>query len=147
MIFLRPTKEQELKLLTSFEQEDCIKNFITPNSHIEHIDFFRNANNLYLSIIFQNKVVGFFILNQQGCSTELRRFIVTTRYQGIGIGRMAMERLHEYCTNELKAAKVWLDVFEFNEKAKYLYSQLGYRYFGQDYLNKKLLLLLEKHLV
>jgi len=144
MITLRPSVSQELDLFVSFEAEDDVRGFITPYSRSEHDSCFTDEAIHYLSIVQVGRVVGFFILRFEGDSVEFRRVVVTTSARGIG--RKAIETMHDFCATKLGVTKVWLDVFEHNERARRVYTDLGYKVFDRKVLDGKHLLLMEKHI-
>ena len=144
MITLRPSVSQELDLFASFEAEDDVCDFITPYSRSEHAACFDDEAMLYLSIVQEDRVVGFFILRFEGDAVEFRRVVVTTSARGIG--RKAIRVMHDFCAMELGVTRVWLDVFEHNERARHVYTSLGYRVFDRRELDGKQLLLMEKHI-
>lgn len=61
---------------------------------------------------------------------EWRRIIVARR--GDGIGKAFMQAVLDYFFTVHKAEVVWLDVYEKNDRARHVYSKLGFREVGED---------------
>lgn len=68
-----------------------------------------------------------------GCC-ELKRLYVRPRFRGLGLGRMAVERIIEDA-KELKYKKIYLDTHESFESANALYKKLGFKTIGAYYDN------------
>ena len=119
--------------------------FIIPNSAEEHLKDFDNNNVVYLSIYFNDKVEGFFVLAiENNNDVEFRRIVVNSK--GKGIGQAAIKLMEEYCANKFHSKRMWLDVFAFNERGQHIYKKLGYKQFDVSVHNGKQLFLFEKKL-
>jgi len=68
-----------------------------------------------------------------GCC-ELKRLYVRPRFRGLGLGRMAVERIIEDA-KELKYKKIYLDTHKSFESANALYKKLGFKTIGAYYDN------------
>jgi RimJ/RimL family protein N-acetyltransferase len=66
--------------------------------------------------------------------------------RGRGIGQDAIAQMEHYVTEILGRSRVWLDVFEENERARHIYEKLGYSRFGDATRGDRRLLLYEKRL-
>jgi RimJ/RimL family protein N-acetyltransferase len=72
--------------------------------------------------------VGFVILaglSKETPEVELKRLVVLEK--GRGFGRAAVGLVKRYAFEELGAARLWLDVYEHNERARALYHAQGFR--------------------
>jgi GNAT superfamily N-acetyltransferase len=58
-------------------------------------------------------------------SIQLQRIVVAD--PGHGIGRQMLAGILDYVFQELKAHRLWLDVFETNKRAQHVYERLGFR--------------------
>jgi RimJ/RimL family protein N-acetyltransferase len=58
-------------------------------------------------------------------SIRLQRIVVAN--PGRGIGRQMLTGILDYVFRELKAHRLWLDVFETNTRAQHVYESLGFR--------------------
>ncbi len=67
-------------------------------------------------------------LRENSRSIELKRIAVAT--PGRGLGRQILEELMCIAFNEIKAHRLFLDVFENNPRARHLYESLGFVYEG-----------------
>ena len=110
-----------------------------------HREEFLRAKILYKSIYATpDELIGFIILvlEPDGQSVEFRRIVVSERDKGYG--RRAVALVDEICGEELGRKRVWLDVFEFNQRGRHLYESNGYRYVGASEFEGKTLRLYEK---
>jgi len=67
-------------------------------------------------------------LSEDSGSVELKRIVVATPERGLG--RRILEELTRIVFEDLKAHRLFLDVFEDNARARHLYESLGFRYEG-----------------
>jgi diamine N-acetyltransferase len=61
-------------------------------------------------------------------SIRLQRIVVV--YPERGVGRQMLAGILDYVFRELKAHRLWLDVFETNTRAQHVYESLGFRHEG-----------------
>jgi RimJ/RimL family protein N-acetyltransferase len=138
--------ERDLPLFERMEQDPDTRGFITPYSLDTHATNFAKADVVYLRILADGRLAGFFILvlDPDGRSVEFRRVVVAAK--GAGIGQLAIQRMEEFCREEMGRRRIWLDVFEHNARGRHVYEKLGYRRFDSGELDGKPLLLYEKQL-
>jgi RimJ/RimL family protein N-acetyltransferase len=101
---------------------------------------------VYLRILARGEPAGFFLLalDPDGRSVEFRRVVVAPERRGIG--QAAIRAMETFCRAELGRTRIWLDVFEENDRARHIYRKLGYRLFGHGSFDGRPLLLFEKDL-
>jgi diamine N-acetyltransferase len=76
----------------------------------------------------KKELAGFAILRDVTSahrSIQLQRIVVAD--PGHGIGRQMLAGILDYVFQELKAHRLWLDVFETNKRAQHVYERLGFR--------------------
>ncbi len=119
---------------------------ILPYSLQKHCKEYERADIVYLSIYTAVELAGFFILRLEPDpdSVEFRRIVIANK--GMGIGQSAIPAMEDYCRDQLKRTRIWLDVFEFNRRGQHIYEKLGYRFFDSGELDGKKLLFYEKNL-
>jgi len=141
-ITLRDTRAEELPAICEMEQGEA-RNFIIPYSLERHREEFGKPAVVYKSIYRADRLIGFvmLVLDPDGRSVEFRRIVVSE--PGRGIGKRAIEMVRDRCRNELGRTRLWLDVFETNECARYVYEKSGYRRFGASEHEGRMLLLYE----
>jgi RimJ/RimL family protein N-acetyltransferase len=72
-------------------------------------------------------------------SAELRRIVVSAPGRGVGTAVVGLVR--ELCKRDLGRQRVWLEVFESNERALHVYESCGFLRFGSaDHEGRRLLL-------
>jgi diamine N-acetyltransferase len=122
LIFIRNTKREELVHFCAMEQGDA-RSFIIPYSLARHEAEFAKQGIIYKSIWFDDRLIGFLILSldSDGRSVEFRRIVVTE--PGRGYGKRVVRMVDEICRQEFNRARVWLDVFETNARARHVYEQ------------------------
>ena len=142
-LLVRATDRTELERIYRMERGEA-REFIMAYSLDRHHAEFARPGVTYKSIWSEGHHVGFLILalDPDGRSVEFRRIVVIE--PGRGFGRKAVRAVDAICRDELGRARVWLDVFEANQRARYLYEQCGYRRFGEYEREGRMLLLYEK---
>jgi RimJ/RimL family protein N-acetyltransferase len=146
MIKLERARPEDLALFAAMEQEPDTRDFIVPYDLETHTQKLGDPGLVYLRIIADKKLIGFIILalDPDRVSVEFRRIVVLTKRQGIG--QLAIVKMEEFCRTELGRSRIWLDVFEYNQRARHIYEKLGYRRFGESISDGKTLYLYEKSL-
>jgi RimJ/RimL family protein N-acetyltransferase len=144
MITVRPSFKQELEQFVAFEAEEDTKEYIMPYSHVQHAECYEDDTMCHLSIMEDEKVIGFFLLSLENDTVEFRRVVVTRAARGVG--QQAIEKMHSFCAHTLGAHTIWLDVFEYNQRARHIYSKMGYKVVGSQPYGNRRLLIMEKHI-
>jgi steroid delta-isomerase-like uncharacterized protein len=142
-LLIRDTKREELEQICEMEQGEAQK-FIIPYSLERHQAELVKPDVVYKSIWHEGEFIGFLILvlDQDGQSVEFRRIVIAR--PGRGYGKRVVRMVDEVCRNELGRTRIWLDVFETNERARHVYQQCGYQLFGKSEHEGRTLLLYEK---
>jgi diamine N-acetyltransferase len=146
MIKLRESAEAEIDLFIGFENSADVSEFIIPSSFEKHRTDMLKPEIIYLSIIDEGSLLGFIMLVMEVDlqSIEFRRIVVDSKDKGVG--QFAIREMEHYCKNNLDANRIWLDVFDANQRGKHIYEKLGYRQFKIDKLNGKVLIFMEKNI-
>jgi len=121
------TKESDIDTVVSIENESGNSQFILGNSKKEHLYMLKDNDFAHLMLYKNEKKIGFVILSglkNKNKSVEFRRIIIKDK--GKGFGRLAIKQIKHYCFELLKCHRLWLDVFETNERARYLYQSEGF---------------------
>ena len=136
----------ELDIVCELELDADTLPYILPTSRARHETNMARDDMVYLSIYREDRFAGYFILvlEADGESVEFRRIVIAEK--GAGTGREAIVRMEEYCRDRLGRSRIWLDVFDFNDRGMHLYPSLGYRYTGEQELDGNRLLFFEKSL-
>ncbi len=147
MISIRKSYFSELKAISDMGSQNHVFNFLSEKTLETHEYDFIKGNIVYLSIISTSELLaGYVILKfkNQTQSVQLKRILVSEKH--IGIGQEAILATEQYCINEFKSNRIWLDVYENNLKAKHIYQKLGYRMFKKNIKNFKTVQFYEKKL-
>ena len=144
MIELQESTREDLKLFSSWENIEGIREFICPYSIERHKEEFDKDEIIYLKIDFNSKPVGFVLLKLENDnnSVEFRRIVVAER--GKGIGQKVLNEIEKYCINKLNRNRIWLDVFEFNERGIHIYGKCGYQKINELDIDGKRVFIYEK---
>ena len=145
MISLELAKFEDIPIFTEIELSEDTRDFVIPYTTEQHLEYFKEGNFSYLKILQSEDIVGFIILVvEEGVnSIEFRRIAISPSARGIG--KLAISEMEKYCSIYMNKDEIWLDVFEFNERAIHIYRSLGYSQFGNsEYKNEKLLLFRKK---
>jgi len=120
----------DINYIMSLEAEEENKKYICPSATKQHLEFAKDPEVLYLIILEKDRSqpIGFVLLsglNSANRSMELRRVVISEK--GMGYGREVINIVKEYCFNQLRCHRLWLDVFDFNHRAISLYKSEGFK--------------------
>lgn len=141
MIHVARALAEDAALFATVEQAPGTREYILPYSHCEHIQNMLDPQLVYLRILKDDELEGFFILalDSDGKSIEFRRIVVSAK--GLGVGQSAISAMEHFCRTELHRTRIWLDVFEHNSRGRHIYEKLGYERYGEaDHDGRRLLL-------
>lgn len=147
MVIVRNSKFEELNEFSNINKQTHVVDHLTIKSLETHQQEFENNNNLFLSIILDSvKLAGYIILVEENDrnTVQLKRILINQCH--LGIGKNAILAMENYCINQLKIERVWLDVFKSNAKAIHIYEKLGYKVFKQSIEDSREVLFYEKKL-
>ena len=140
MIEVSEMQAGELQFFCSMEQDADVAPNILPYSVEQHQAEYNRDDIVYLTIHDNHELAGFLILalDPDESSVEFRRIVVVNRNRGTG--QQAIREMEVYCRDRLQRTRIWLDVFDFNQRGQHVYNKLGYELFDQkDYQDKTLL--------
>ncbi len=133
LVFFK-AKLADIKFIMGIENEDDNKKYIIPYSRKRHVQEIKNRNNLY--IIIQSKQIskplGFIILSgikDENKSIEFKRIVIAVKNKGYG--KESIKLIKDFCFKKLKCHKLWLDVFDDNERAINLYKSQNFTLDGK----------------
>ena len=126
---LRPAHLEDVAAIADLERLPKYRCFVGNWSLEEHREKMASSDCRYLVAEPESgEMAGFAILRGVASphrSVRLQRIVVAT--PGQGVGRFMMAGIMEYVFRELKAHRLWLDVFETNTRAQHVYESLGFR--------------------
>lgn len=145
-ITVGPASPDDARWIAALEQREDTKRFIGTYSVAEHARNLLDRSMVYLRILDDGEIAGFFILvlDPDGTSVEFLRVVVAPERRGIG--QPAVRAMERYCRVELGRQRIWLDVFEHNERGRHIYQKLGYQQFGRGSYQGQPLLLYQRTL-
>jgi diamine N-acetyltransferase len=128
-IQLRPTTESDLDFVLWAESVPENRAFIVPGTCQQHSAALTNPNMAHCIIetLEDQRPVGFLIicgLEDLSRCLEFRKIVITEK--GKGFGRESLELLKEMAFIRLDMHRLWLDVKEQNQRARYLYRSVGF---------------------
>lgn len=137
---------QDLVAFARMERSLEARDFVSQDSHREHLARFVRPEVVYLGILSDGRLSGFamLVLEADGVSVEFRRVVVAA--PDAGIGQRAFPEMEAFCRGTLGRRRVWLDVFEDNPRGRHVYAKLGYKRFDSGTLRGRPLYYLEKWL-
>jgi len=129
IIVLRFTEESDLDFVVNSEREDENADYVVQWSREEHFNALQQEDIMHLIVEDKNthKAVGYVIiagLQSSNHSIELKRLIICDK--GKGLGRETLRTIKNIVFKQLKAHRLWLDVFYKNHRAKKLYDSEGF---------------------
>jgi RimJ/RimL family protein N-acetyltransferase len=144
---IRKTQLKELIEISEMGFQSHVGDFLSNKSLETHKENFKSDGVIYLSIISSSGTfVGYVIICNENKSktVQLKRILVDEKH--LGIGQEAISSVESYCSRVLKSNHIWLDVYENNSKAIYVYEKLGYIKFKEEIQDSKAVLYYEKKL-
>ena len=130
---IHKTQKSDIDEIISMENDTENLKFILPNSKEEHFKLIDDCDIEHLVLKSDSdKIIGFVILagiEGKNRSIEFRRIVVKSK--GKGYGRMAIKKIKCYCFEKLTCHRLWLDLIETNERARYLYQSEGFKEEGR----------------
>ena len=122
-----------IETICNIENDLNNKVFITPYDKDRHQQVIDSKDEEHLTVWDKatGNIIGFIILaglENQNLSLEFRRIIIQSK--GKGFGRLCLQLTKEYCFMKLKFHRLWLDVFDDNERAINLYKSEGFQIDG-----------------
>ena len=119
---LQLTTENDLPFVFEIEKKAADDRFVTSESIENHKHYLNDSDIRHFVIEADGKAVGYAILagaNDKNENVELRRLVIAEK--GKGYGRKVLHLIKEFAFEELNAHRLWLDVKDFNERARKLY--------------------------
>ncbi|WP_379966029.1 GNAT family N-acetyltransferase [Epilithonimonas sp. UC225_85] len=143
MITLSFYKSEDFEDLTSYTLDEQQSRFTAmPKATLEIIKEKNTGDKFPISIFYQNKAVGFFVLDfgkdkfeltENENSTLLRSLSINPDYQGKGIGKTAMIVLSDFVKENFPDCDEVVLAVNFNNKSAYnLYLKCGFRDEGKS---------------
>ena len=125
---LRFASAQDTPAIFDLERIPAYRTFVGNWSLDEHRQKMAESDCRYLIAESESgEIVGFAILRGLASvhrSIRLQRIVVAK--PGRGVGRFMLSGILDYVFRELKAHRLWLDVFETNQRAQHVYESLGF---------------------
>lgn len=130
-IIIELTQLDNIGKIIQIESENS--DFIGQYDYDGHKRVIESDDEIHFSILdkVENNLIGHIILagiNNPHDSIEFRRIVVSKK--GKGFGKESINLIKKYCFENLKAHRIWLDVFEDNKRAISLYISQGFRHDG-----------------
>lgn len=123
----RPTEEADLEYVLTLEADPDTAPYIAPWPVEDHRAAIADPAIAHwvLENTDRGTSVGFVILRSLGTeSVELKRIAISDK--GFGYGKDAMRLVKEAAFGDLGASRLWLDVYDFNERAQAVYEAEGF---------------------
>lgn len=129
LVTLRPTLPADLDFVLAAEQDEQNRRWILPWERSQHQSLLEDPDWAHWIIIAASTggPVGFVILagrTNPNHSVELKRIVVTQK--GQGYGRATLRLVQQQVFEQWQAHRLWLDVKEHNERARWLYESVGF---------------------
>jgi diamine N-acetyltransferase len=126
----RSTTPADLEFVLTTERSDDSADFVVQWSGRQHLAALDDANVAHWILEAEGanrRAVGFVILagvDPPGGSVEFKRIVVAEK--GCGFGREAVRLVKREVFGRYRAHRLWLDVFEHNQRARALYASEGF---------------------
>jgi len=109
------------------ERHEANNDFVGQSTTLQHEEMIDGNHAEHLSIFdIKNELVGFILLIHHPESViEFKRIVIDKK--GKGYGQFSIQKVKQYVFEKLNAKRLWLDVFDFNERAIHVYKKLGFK--------------------
>ncbi|MHB8304236.1 MAG: GNAT family N-acetyltransferase [Acidobacteriaceae bacterium] len=129
---LRPATDHDLSVILALERVPTFHAMVGTWPEQEHRRALQDADMRYLMVLnAASETAGFAILRgilSPHRSIEMKRFVIAA--PGGGLGQWALSALMDHAFHTLHAHRLWLDVFEDNERALHVYRKAGFQQEG-----------------
>lgn len=126
---LRVACPEDIPLIAAMERIPEYRTFVGNWPEDEHRERMASADCRYFVAAQESgELSGFAILRgltSPHRSIRLQRIVVAI--PGCGVGNTLLRGILDYVFQQLKAHRLWLDVFETNTRAQHVYESLGFR--------------------
>ncbi len=130
---LRPAVAKDLHFILNQETREEFQHLIRRWSPDEHLSNLKNPDKGYFMIENdQSEVLGYIILSDLKSVHHcvfLQRIVIAQ--PGKGQGKIALKLIMQKVFEDYKAHRFWLDVFEYNHRARHVYKSLGFKEEGK----------------
>lgn len=127
-LVLRYTEEKDLDYIINAEKEPENLPYVGQWTREQHLRALSDEDVLHIVLEDnQNTKIGYAIIagiQNPNKSIELKRIVVTKK--GEGFGRIFLRLIKRLLFNQLNAHRLWLDVRDYNIRAKSLYKAEGF---------------------
>jgi len=128
------TSASDIDLIIEIENQFENNQFINPYTKERHLQVITNRDEMHLLIWnkIEKQIIGFIILGgleNLNLSLEFRRIIIQPK--GKGFGKQSLRLIKNYCFQQLKFHRLWLDVFDDNQVAIKFYLSEKFTQEGQ----------------
>ena len=129
---LIPALIRDIPTFMEFEQQPGAREFVDAYDRATHEQCFADSSSIYLRIERAGNLAGFFPLSleQDDVSVEFRRVVIDEQQRGAG--QTAIRLMEQYCAQDLKRQRIWLDVYAANARGRHIYEKLGYTLFTKS---------------
>lgn len=129
LLLLRRTRLSDIDFVLKTEQHAENRPFITQWTREQHEEILTDADKAHLIIESSEdgRKIGYAIiagLQNPHQSIELTRLTIAEK--GKGYGREALRLIKKWVFEDLRAHRLWLDVKDFNHRARNLYKSEGF---------------------
>ena len=133
-IALRSVSLDEVDYIFELEALPENSRFVMPYTRERHLQAIASADEELLIVCDKNTnaLLGFVILaglTNPDLSLEFRRMVIADK--GRGLGRQTVNLVKDYCFRTLRFHRLWLDVYEDNERGIHIYESEGFRLEGK----------------
>lgn len=135
-------KDISIKTFTStYQAKNTPENFEKHLAHAFNLEQLSrelvNPNIEFYFLFFEEKIIGYLKLNENEAQTEemenhcyeLERIYLIKSYQGMGFGKVLLQKAIEVAQSKNKK-ELWLGVWEENPEAIGFYQKMGFEKFG-----------------
>lgn len=132
MLKILPTEFDDLDEVLFIESHPENVNWICSYKLERHIEVINRSDEYHFKVMIDGHIIGFIILadtEKEDDSIEFRRIALMEK--GKGYGKWVLDWIKDWSFKQHKAHRLWLDVFDDNERAYHLYQSVGFKEEGR----------------
>jgi RimJ/RimL family protein N-acetyltransferase len=142
---LKKTKREELTELCKISVQKHAVNNLNPKSLEQFQNEFTDKSTIWLSVMSNDKVVGYAILVDKYKSSKIQLKRIVLEEGSLGNGKRVLELIEKYCLQELDKYTLWLDVYANNTRAIHLYEKLKFVRYSHGMENEREVFFMRKN--
>ncbi len=122
---IRLSTHEDIPFIISCENSETHK-YLHSWTNDVHKKNMGDKNFIYLSGLDENREIAGYSLLKKSNEKTIEYMRVASKVPNIGFGKPFMKAVLNYLIQQTSYEKIWLDVYEANERARHVYRSIGF---------------------